>query len=316
MVKELDVICIGAALIDMVAKVERYPLDDDEVFVSELKLFSGGAAANTAFICGKLGLKVSFIGKLGSNDEFGKKLIRDFKSVSVDTSLIKYSKRLHTGSSFIALNPNGERRIYAYSGAANELSNEDIIQNEIIKSKVIYLSSLKNLEPLKKASKIARNNKIFVILNPGMLIIEQGFNNLKEIFSNTDILIISKREFLSLYNLSEKDLNSQLIMEKSQFFFNLGIQIVIVTLGKDGAFVLNRQMSEIIRPIEIDQVIDTTGAGDAFSAGFIYGFINNISLNLREIISDVKVGNYLAGKCIQKLGARNGIPDIIKLPIE
>ncbi|MFX0156070.1 MAG: carbohydrate kinase family protein, partial [Candidatus Hodarchaeota archaeon] len=122
MVKELDVICIGAALVDIIAKIERHPIEDDEVFVSNLHLLSGGAAANTAYACAKLGLNVAFIGKLGHNDDFGIKIVKDFKEVSLDTTLIKYSKEQGTGSAYVAINKDGERRIYAYSGAANLLS--------------------------------------------------------------------------------------------------------------------------------------------------------------------------------------------------
>ena len=96
MTKKFDVICSGAALVDMVAKVERHPLDDDEVFVSELTLLSGGAAANTAYACGKLGLISAFLGKLGENDVFGSKIIEDFNEVNVNTALLKYSKHRET----------------------------------------------------------------------------------------------------------------------------------------------------------------------------------------------------------------------------
>jgi len=92
MTRELDVICIGAALVDMVAQVERHPQDDDEVFVSNLKLISGGAAANTAYVCAKLGLNTAFIGKLGIDDEFGRIIIKDFEDVALDISFFNLIK--------------------------------------------------------------------------------------------------------------------------------------------------------------------------------------------------------------------------------
>jgi len=306
---KFDVICIGAALVDMVAKVERHPIEDDEVFVSDLVLLSGGAAANTAYVSAKLGLKVAFIGKLGHDDQFKNKIIYDFEEVNLDTSLIKYSKEYGTGSAYVVLNKNGDRRIYAYSGAANVLSINDIKSEEIVKGKSIFLSSLKNLEPFKKAAKIAKKNNIPVILNPGMLIIEQGFENIEELLSTVDILIISKREFLSLLFNSAEEFSYQLIIQRAQIIFNLGIKIIIITLGKEGALVLNSKFSDLVKPIEITKVIDTTGAGDAFSAGFLSSFIRNISYKFEDIKANVKIGNYVAGKCIQKLGARNGIPN-------
>jgi len=308
MIKNLDVICIGAALVDIVAKIERHPIEDDEVFVPNLQILSGGAAANTAFACALLGLKVAFIGKLGYDDEFGNKIINDFKDTSLDTTLIKYSKKYGTGLAYVAIDKNGERRIYAYSGAANTLSPNEIASKEIVQTKLIFLSNLKNLEPLKKAAKIAKDNMIPIILNPGMLIIEQGFENIKELLGNTDILIISKREFLYLFQLDDYKLINSVIKEKAKKLFKIGIKVIIITMGKEGAIVINSEKSESIKPIKVAKVIDTTGAGDAFSAGFIYGFIRTLSFKFEDLKYNVKIGNFVAGKCIQKLGARNGIP--------
>ncbi|MHA1491641.1 MAG: carbohydrate kinase family protein [Promethearchaeota archaeon] len=309
MSNNLDVICIGAALIDMVAQVERHPLEDDEVFVSDLKLLSGGAAANTAHACAKIGLKTAFIGKLGFEDVFGNKIISDFKKVSLNTSFIKYSKKYGTGSAYVALNKKGGRRIYAHSGAANHLTKNDIKEEELIKSKVIFLSSLKNIEPFIEAATISRNNNIPVILNPGMLIIDQGFEKIKPLLEKLDIIILSKREFISLLYLQEIKLNEKLVETNAGELLNLGIKIVVITTGSKGAFLFDGKKAELIPPREIEHVIDTTGAGDAFSAGFMYGFIQNLSYKFEDLRNSVKIGNFVAGKCIQELGARNGIPN-------
>ena len=307
MTQKYDVICSGAALVDMVAKVERHPLDDDEVFVSDLTLLSGGAAANTAYACGKLGLVSAFLGKLGENDVFGSKIIEDFNEVNVSTALLKYSKQYGTGSAYVALNKDGDRRIYAHSGAANYLSKEDVIEQELLVTKVIFLSSLKNLEPFIEAANIGRKNNITVILNPGMLIIDQGLVNLKELLGKIDIFILSQREFSTLLNIQEK-LKEKTIVENANTLLELGIKALIVTMGESGAFLLTDQESELILSAKVSQVIDTTGAGDAFSAGFIYGFVKNLSYAFEDLKQNVKIGNFVAGKCIQELGARNGIP--------
>ncbi len=307
MTEKFDVICSGAALVDMVAKVERHPLDDDEVFVSDLTLLSGGAAANTAYACGKLGLVSAFLGKLGENDVFGSKIIEDFNEVNVSTALLKYSKQYGTGSAYVALNNEGDRRIYAHSGAANYLSKEDVIEQEILATNVIFLSSLKNLEPFIEAANIGRKNNITVILNPGMLIIDQGLGNLKDLLGKIDIFILSQREFSTLLNIQEK-LKEKTIVENAKTLLELGIKVLIVTRGERGAFLLTDQASELIPSAKVSQVIDTTGAGDAFSAGFIYGFVKNLCYAFEDLKQNVKIGNFVAGKCIQKLGARNGIP--------
>jgi len=303
-----EVICIGAALVDMVAQVERHPNDDDEVFVSDLKLLSGGAAANTAHACAKLGLRSSFLGKLGGKDAFSRKIVDDFKESNVNISLLKFSNTHGTGSAYVALDKEGDRRIYAHSGAANLLSKEDIVEKELIQAKIIYLSSLKNLEPFVEAATIARENKIPVILNPGMLIIDQGLENIKILLENIDILILSQKEFQTLFKIKKNDFNEEYIKNDLLYLASLGIQVIIITLGKKGALLSKEKNLELIPPIEVSQVIDTTGAGDAFSAGFIYGLVQNLSYNFSNLINYVMIGNFVAGNCIQTLGARNGIP--------
>jgi len=310
MTEIFDVICIGAALVDMIAQVERHPESDDEVFVSDLKILSGGAAANTAYACAKVGLRSVFIGKLGKDDSMGLKIINDFNAAQVNTNFIKYTDEYGTGSAYVVLNKDGDRRIYAHSGAANYLSKDDIIEGEIIPTKVLFLSSLKNLEPFIEAAIIGKSNMIPVILNPGMLIIEQGFARIKELLKNVDVLIMSEREFLILFDINGDSLTLNLVKANSQILFDLGIKSLIVTKGKEGALLFTANNSNLIPPFIIDNVVDTTGAGDAFSAGFIYGFIQNRSFEFEDLRHNVKIGNLLASKCIQKLGARYGIPDV------
>ncbi len=310
MTNTFDVICIGAALVDMVAQIERHPEEDDEVFVSDLKLFSGGAAANTAFVCAKLNLKTAFIGKLGRNDTFGTMIINDFNKADLNTDLIKYSNEYTTGSAYVALNKEGDRRIYAHSGAANYLSKKDIREDELSSAKILFLSSLKNLEPFVIAAEIGKRKNIPLILNPGMLIIEQGFTNIKNLLEKVDILIISQREFQVLFHVSEESFNLNIAQEKSENLFSIGIKVLIITIGKKGALLVTPNSAQIIPPFKPDRVVDTTGAGDAFSAGFVYGFFQNLSFELDDLKNDAKIGNFVASKCIEKLGARKGIPDL------
>ncbi|MFX1428341.1 MAG: carbohydrate kinase family protein, partial [Promethearchaeota archaeon] len=279
MINIFDVICIGAALVDMVAQVDRYPEKDDEVFVSNLSLFSGGAAANTAYACAKLGLKTAFIGKLGRNDIFGSKIIDDFKEGNVETKLIKYSDEFDTGTAYVALDREGERRIYAYSGAANYLSEEDIIEEEVTNTNLLFLSSLKNIESFIKAALIGKKNKIPIILNPGMLIIEQSLPKIENLIKAIDVLIISQREFKILTKFKKKILNPKTVKEDSNKIFSSGVSAIIITMGKSGALIVTPEIADLIPAIKIDNVIDTTGAGDAFSAGFIYGFHQSPGFN-------------------------------------
>jgi len=309
MVNIFDIICIGAALVDIIAQVVRHPFDDDEVFVSNLSILSGGAAANTAYACAKIGLSTAFIGKLGEKDAFSEKIINDFKEVSVDTRLIKYSKDYTTGSAYVALNQKGDRRIYAYSGAANYLSKKDLSEKELKNTKIIFLSSLKNLEPLQFAAELGKSVNIPVILNPGMLIVDQGFTKIKNLLEKIDVLILSQTEYRTLLSIKENELNEALIVKYSRKLFLLGIRVIVVTLGEKGSFFITNKGNGLIPPLKLANIIDTTGAGDAFSAGFMYGLLQSMIFDVDHLRYYLKIGNYLAGNCIQKIGARNGIPN-------
>jgi ribokinase len=300
----------------MVARVERYPEEDDEVFVSDLNLFSGGAAANTAYACAKLGLKTAFIGKLGRNDIFGSKILHDFNKVKVETDFLKYSDEFNTGSAYVALSEEGERRIYAYSGAANYLSKADIIEEELSQTKLLYLSSLKNIEAFIQAAEIGKKNKIPIIFNPGMLVIEQGLAKIENLLRKIDIMIISRKEFKALNDFKKENIDPKTIKKESHKFFSFGLRVLIVTMGEKGALILTPNDFKIIPPIKMDLVVDTTGAGDAFSAGFIYGFIQNSGFIFEDLKKNVKIGNFIAGKCIEKLGARSGIPEKGEIELE
>ena len=293
----------------MIAKISRYPEDDDEVFVSDLKLVSGGAAANTAAACSTLGLNTAFIGKIGKDDQFGKKILKDFEDVSVSTEYIKYSTSHTTGSAYVALNQEDKnRRIFAHSGAANYLSGEDIAKKEITSAKTIYLSSLKNIDSFIEAANIAQDIDIPVLLNPGMLIIDQGFNKIKRLLRKIDIFILSDREFKTLLNLKEKSISKSNYIDNAKKLIDLDLDVIIITLGKRGALLITKEDSSIVPPFDVEKVADTTGAGDAFSAGFIYGFLQHMNFRFESLIDDVKLGNFVAGKCIEHLGARNGFP--------
>ncbi|MHA2127460.1 MAG: carbohydrate kinase family protein [Promethearchaeota archaeon] len=313
--ENFDVICIGAALIDMVAQVKRHPIEDDEVFVSDLKLFSGGAAANTAYACAKLGLKTAFLGMIGHYDTFGNKILNEFKEVGVNTTLVKYSTNYNTGSAYVALNEEGDRRIYAHSGAANYLSKDNIEEKQLSNSKILFLSSLKNIESFIEAAKIGRNLNIPVILNPGMLIIEQGLTNIEDLITKVDILIISQREYHVLFNIKEEIVNPSSVKLRAEDLFKVGIKVIIITMGSKGAMLITSHKSVLIPTFKINKAIDTTGAGDAFSAGFVFGFIQNLSYNFEDLTHDTNIGNFVASRCVQKLGARNGIPDVEEILI-
>ncbi|MFX1598588.1 MAG: carbohydrate kinase family protein [Promethearchaeota archaeon] len=297
--KKVDVISVGAALIDMVAMVERFPHTDDEVYVPELRIGSGGSAANFAVACSRLELRTGFIGKIGK-DFLGDLLIRDFRTEGVDTRGIVRTAKIHTGMVYIPVDPNGNRRMFAFSGAANMLDSNDLDRSYIDSTRLLHIASLKNIAVLESAAEYAKGRNILVSLNPGALIADQGYEKAEKLLSITDIYISSMNEVERLLNIKEPKKATEKLLQ-------LGITKVAITLGSKGCVVADGRAQHSVPNFKVE-VADTTGAGDAFTAGFIAGLLRN--LDLREC---GRMGNATAALAITELGARNGLPTMSKL---
>ena len=290
---KIDVTAIGAALVDLVAVVERFPKIDDEVYVPKLEIKSGGSAANFAVACSKLGLESAFIGKLG-RDTFGEKLIQDFKKENVNVDGVVFTEEIGTGVCYAAVS-GADRKLYAFSGAANVLEPKDINHEILASSRIVHLASLKNIAPLEKAAEIVKDLPTQVSLNPGALIADQGLKKIEYLISLTDIYISPQDELIKIMGLSS-------LKDSLKALFDIGPKIAAITLGKKGSIISDKKNEFKIPPFNV-KPLDTTGAGDAFSAGFITGILNNQNLKVCG-----KMGNATAAIKIQRIGAREGLP--------
>jgi len=291
-----DVLAIGAALIDMVALIDKFPGIDQEVFVPKLELMGGGSAANFAIACARLGLKTGFIGKLGK-DAFGERLMQDFKEENVETEGVVFSAEIPTGICYAAVDKRGNRILYAFSGAANDLQPGDLDEEYLRSFQVIHLASLKNLDPLLKAAEVVQNTNTRICLNPGSLIVDQGLKVCQKLLKLTNIFIGSQGEVKQLFQTD----NLLKAVEKLLEY----VEIVVVTQGEKGSLIATTE-SQINIPAEKVKVVDTTGAGDAFSAGFIYGLVQ-YDFDHSKLDLCGKIGNKAAASKIQEVGARGGL---------
>jgi len=293
-VKSLDVVGVGALLIDRVASVEYFPSVDGETFVGRLETHPGGSAANFTVACSRLGLKSGFIGVVGEDSD-GSFLLEDLKKEGVDTSRVVRTKTCSTGQVYIALDKEGRRMMFAFSGAANILSGRDINTDYIASSKFIHIADLKNISPLETAAKVAQETQTKVSLNPGELIAVKGFEEIKKLLSNTDIFISSRGELKRIFDTE----NIEFAIEK---LLKTGPEIVAVTMGSEGCTVTDsRRKVHKIAPFNT-KVVDTTGAGDAFCAGFLTSLTEG-----KELIDAGRFANAVAALKIAKHGAR-GLP--------
>jgi ribokinase len=297
---KFDVVCFGALNVDKIFKVDHIAREDEESTILELKFFPGGSAANTAVALSKLGAKVGFIGKV-SDDREGGLLLSALKEEGVDTSKIIISKEGHSGFVLGFVDRRGDRALYVSPGVNDELEFSEIDQKYVRSSKFLHLSSFVGERPFEAQKRLVDVLRgVNVTFDPGMIYARKGLKKLRPILRKCFAFLPSKAEI--------ELLTGENYEEAVKILHEEGVKIVAVKLGERGCYVSDGEETHHIKPFKV-KVIDTTGAGDAFSAGFIYGLLRRKSLKECGII-----GNFLASKIIQGYGARANLPRKEELP--
>ena len=288
----MDVIGFGHLNYDYLFKVENLGSAGSEVKILESKEEIGGSAANT--ICGlaRLGFKTSYLGAIGDDSE-GDKILKNLKKENIDTAFVK-KKQGNTSKVLIFVDSKGERTMYIVSGVTKTFSLQDIELNQVEESKVLHMSHFATDKQFGLQKTLANQlNKVKISYAPGASV-KRGLKELEPILTKTHVLFLNKSEIETVTNLPYEDGAKSLL--------KLGVKIVAVTLGKEGCYVSDGKSSSLVPSIKTT-VVDTTGAGDAFNAGFLSGM-----LGFRSLKECGRVGNQVASLCIQKLGARDGLP--------
>ena len=285
----LDILALGTCNVDILMNVPKFSVADDEVDIENLNVTLGGSAANFAVNVSRLGLNSGIMARIGK-DHYGRYIASEFKREEVNTERLVFIDE-ETGMAFIAIEPDGERSIYTFMGANSkfQLERDDI--NLIKNSEILHITGM-YIEVVEEASKHAN----ILSLNPGTLLSSYGLNALEKILKRTNILFLNKKEVTLLTGKGCNE-GAELLVEK-------GVPLVVVTLGKDGSKVYSED-GQIYYPSNELNVLDTTGAGDSFAAGFNTAFFNK-----KELKECLKQGNKLASVCVTKLGALD-IPNLI-----
>lgn len=291
-----DAVGFGALNMDQIFRVGRI-LTDGETLIEEQKRLPGGSAANTIYGLAKLGLKTGFLGAVG-DDEDGRTIIEDLRKVGVDTSQIKVKSRVRTGTVLSLINRSGARALYVAPGANSLLGWEDLNTDYAGQARLVHLSPFADelqLE-LQKALVAQLPVTVKVSFAPGALYAERGLEALRPIIRRVHVIFINREEI--------RLLTGRGIEEGAKELRKLGCRIVAVTLGEEGSYVASEEGALRVEPVKA-KVIDTTGAGDAFAVGFLYGFLKG--KDLREC---AHLGHIVASFCVSEIGARTGLPSL------
>jgi len=301
--KRFDVVGFGALNIDKLFKVNKIAGADEEGFIIDCEEACGGSAANTIVGLARLGCKTGFIGKV-ADDREGRMLIEDFKREGVDASGIILARDGRSGTVMGFVDDKGERALYVDPGVNDTIEFNEINKEYAFQTNFLHLTSFVGEKPLQAQKKLAEllPENVNISLDPGELYARKGLNALKPIINKTFVFMPNEKELEILTGKANYEKGAETLLKR-------GVKVVAVKLGSRGCYVTNGKERLHIDAFKV-KVVDTTGAGDAFCAGFLYGLIKNKSLK-----ECGKIGNFVASQCIMKMGARTGLPTQIDLRI-
>jgi sugar/nucleoside kinase (ribokinase family) len=308
----MKILGIGNAIVDVICKVNDNFIEQNNLTKSTMKLFfdenefknllknlkiektvSGGSVANSIVGLSQLGDQVGFIGKV-SDDKFGSKYEAGLKKENVEYFYSKKNEELPTGTCLILVTPDSERTMCTFLGTAGKINENDININAIKKSKLIFLEGYlwDEGEPKKAFNKAINNaNKVAMSLSDQFCVDRHKPHFLELVKNKLDIIFANEQEITSL--IEAKSFNEVINFSKQ---LN---KLIVITRGEKGAIAI--QGKEVIEHgvLKNLEIIDLTGAGDLFAAGFLHGYINKLSIK-----NSLEKGTEMSSRVIQQIGAR------------
>ena len=308
----MKILGIGNAIVDVICKVDNDFIEKNNLTKSTMKLFfdenefknlltnlkiektvSGGSVANSIVGISQLGDKAGFIGKI-SDDEFGSNYEEGLNKEKVEFFYSKKKEMLPTGTCLILVTPDSERTMCTFLGIAGKINEKDVSVDAIKKSEIIFLEGYlwDEGEPKQAFDKAINNaNKVAMSLSDLFCVDRHKPNFLNLVKNKLDITFANEQEITSLIEAKNFD-------DVINFSKQLN-KLIIITRGEKGAVAINGD--EVIEnDIQKNlKIVDLTGAGDLFAAGFLHGYINKLST--KECLEK---GTEMSSKVIQQIGAR------------
>ena len=308
----MKILGIGNAIVDVICKVEENFISQNNLTKSNMKLIfdenefknllsnlkiektiSGGSVANSIVGLSQLGNEAGFIGKV-SNDDFGIKYENGLKKENVDFIYFKKNEVLPTGTCLILVTPDSERTMCTFLGIAGKINEDDININAVKKSEMIFLEGyLWDEGDPKKAFEKAINaaNKVAMSLSDKFCVDRHKKHFLELVKNKLDITFANEDEIRSLIDAKNFD-------EVIEFGKSIKKSLIITRGSKGAISIIGEEVNEV--GIENNlKLVDLTGAGNLFAAGYLHGYLNNLSFK-----DSLRNGTEMASKIIQQIGAR------------
>lgn len=279
-----DAVCFGALNADLMYFVEKIPRKDEETYVLDVRMSSGGSAANTASALANFGNRVAFVGGVG-RDEYGEMLIKELRRYGVEPVLREGDR---TGIAIVLVDRKGNRAIVVDPGA-----NDEVRDFPDVDGKVLHLTSFicRSGDGPFFAQLKAADNFNFVSLDPGEIYAKR--KDIWRLVEKSIIFLPNAKEVRIMTGLDYKKGAKKIVKKMREG------GVVVVKLGENGCYATDG-FNELKVPAFKVKAVDTTGAGDAFNAGFLHAWLSGI-----DIEGCMMVGNFVASYNVQHYGARN-----------
>ncbi len=321
----LDALTIGNALVDVLATVDEGFLVRENIVKGSMNLvdikrskhlhslvnsrteMSGGSAANTAYGLASLGGKAGFIGKI-SADRLGESFSHDLDTVGVKFFPGATCESEDTGRCLIVVTPDGNRTMNTFLGAASLLDAADISKLAVQSAAVVFLEGyLFDKDAAKEAFRTAAEyahaagRKVALTLSDSFCVDRHRADFLSLVKNDIDILFSNEDELKALYQVDSINDGLHQLRDNCEF--------AAVTRNEHGSVVIDGDEVVIIDAEPVESVVDATGAGDMYAAGFIYGFVRG-----KPIEQCGKIGSIVASEVITHMGPRPLVPLTIVVP--
>jgi ribokinase len=290
-----DAVGFGALNIDQLYNVDRIIGPEEETIIKGFRETCGGSAANTIIGLSRLGLKTAYIGKVATDRE-GIKLKKNLEKEKVNLELLTTTKKGRSGKVIGFVDEHGQRALYLDPGVNDTIKIDEIKISLVENSRLLHLTSFAGEGLHVQETLLERlSSTPLISLDPGNLYAKKGMKTLKGLIEAVNILLLNEMELKMMigYRGSYKEAAKLLADE---------VDVIIVKRGPSGVYGIMDGLEVEVPALEVE-CVDTTGAGDAFNAGFLYAWLMGYDLK-----KSCYFGNYIASYCIQGYGATTMLP--------
>ena len=299
----MDVLSLGIYVVDVLGRpIDQFPEKGKLALFDELEIHTGGCANNTALALARLGISAGAMGKIGT-DAFGDLILQELTDNSVDVTGMRQDAHVSTSFTFVAIASDGERTFYHYIGANGELCEADLNWELIKTTKILHIAGALVMPrfdgaPMANVLREAKRLGITTSLDTAYDATGKWMETLEPCLRHVDIFMPSIVEAQQLTGLSE-------YREIAQFLRNhYNIQTIAIKMGENGSYISTSE-TELSVPAYPVNVVDATGAGDAYVAGFLAGIIMGWDLE-----ATAELASATGAACVTAIGTTAGIQNL------